>query len=369
MAGRRYTLDDTTSPLWDLDTASAIDEEASWLCPSELDRRRLLEMELRLVRPRLVSYACILLALFAVLPRATAWVFVFPLISLVNYKLATKRIAGSRRPEYLIAYAASVTQLMVGGAVAVSGGPGSPLMVILAIPFLSFAARFTSRGTTAGVVLTTAILLAATAGVDPRGFAADPSLVLATLATIGGLAAFAVALMHAEVEVRQDATRDPLTGLANRAALRRRFDELSGQAQQAGGAIGVVVCDIDHFKAVNDTFGHQRGDAVLQAVADELRRAVRESDLVYRLGGEEFLVLLPNAEAFTAEEVAERLRGAIAAARPAGLDVTVSCGVSSCADGTAYATVFERADSALYAAKRAGRDRVVVHGDPLAAAS
>src|SRR5215210_8697489 len=154
----RYSLNDTMSPLWTVDTASAMDEGASWLCPSELDRRRLLEMELRLLRPRLISYACIMLALIAVLPRSSPWIFVLPLVSLVNYKLATKRIAGRTRPEYLIAYAASVTQAMVGIGIAISGGPRSPLMALLVIPFVSFAARFTTRGTLAGAALTAAIL-------------------------------------------------------------------------------------------------------------------------------------------------------------------------------------------------------------------
>src|SRR3954468_2225898 len=305
----RYSLANTMSPLWSGDTASAMDEGASWLCPSELDRRRLLEMELRLLRPRLISYACIMLALLAVLPRSSPWIFVLPVVSLVNYKLATKQIAGRTRPEYLIAYAASVTQVMVGVGVAMSGGPSSPLMAVLVIPFVSFAARFTARGTIAGVVLTAAILLAATAGVDPRGLVEDPALVLATLASFTGVAAFGVALMRAEVEVRQDATLDPLTGLSNRKALRRRFDELS----QAGTAIAVIVLDIDHFKAVNDTYGHQRGDVVLQAVAYELRKALREGELVFRLGGEEFLVLLAGDEAREAEPVAARLGATVGA--------------------------------------------------------
>src|SRR3954452_24122587 len=300
----KYSLANTMSPLWSGDTASAMDEHASWLCPSELDRRRLLEMELRLLRPRLISYACMVVALFAVLPKVGPLIFVLPAVSLVNYKLATKRIAGSTRPEYLIAYAASVTQLMVGVGVAMSGGPNSPLMALLVIPFVSFAARFTARGTMAGVALTAAILLAATAGVDPGGLVEDPALVLATLASFTGVAAFGVALMRAEVEVRQDATLDPLTGLANRKALRRSFDELN----HAGTEIAVLVLDIDHFKAVNDTYGHQRGDVVLQAVAYELRKALREGEIVYRPGGEEFLVLLPGDEAREAEPIAERLR-------------------------------------------------------------
>jgi len=357
----KYSLADTMSPLWSGDTASAMDEDASWLCPSELDRRRLLEMELRLLRPRLISYACIILALFAVLPRSSPWILALPVVSLVNYKLATKRIAGRTRPEYLIAYSASVTQLMVGVGIAMSGGPQSPLMAVLVIPFVSFAARFTTRGTTAGVALTAGILLAATAGVDPQGLWHDPSLVLGTLASFAGVAAFGVALMNAEVEVRQDAALDPLTGLSNRKALRMRFDELHRQAELEGSAIGVVVLDIDHFKAVNDTYGHERGDAVLQAVAFEMRKALREGELVYRLGGEEFLVLLRGDEALASESIAERLRGAIAAARPTGLAITASLGVSVTTDGLEYATLFAQADAALYEAKRLGRNRVVRH--------
>jgi diguanylate cyclase (GGDEF)-like protein len=364
----KYSLADTMSPLWSGDTASAMDEGASWLCPSELDRRRLLEMELRLLRPRLISYACTILALFAVLPRSGPWILALPVVSLVNYKLATKRIAGRTRPEYLIAYSASVTQLMVGVGIAMSGGPQSPLMALLVVPFVSFAARFTTRGTIAGVALTAGILLAATAGVDPHGLWHDPSLVLGTLASFVGVAAFGVALMNAEVEVRQDATLDPLTGLSNRKALRMRFDELHRQAELAGSAIGVVVLDIDHFKAVNDTYGHERGDAVLQAVAFELRNALREGELVYRLGGEEFVILLRGDEALASEPIAERLREAIAAARPTGLALTASLGVSVATDGVEYATLFAQADAALYEAKRLGRNRVVRHDPGRAAA-
>jgi diguanylate cyclase (GGDEF)-like protein len=366
MAGRSLT--DTMSPLWSVDTAAAMDEGASWLCPGELDRRRLLEMETRLLLPRLISYACIVVALFAALPHASAWIFLLPAVSLLNYKVATKRLARSARPEFVIAYAASVTQLMVGVGVAMSGGPQSPLMLLLVIPFVSFSSRFTVRGTVAGVALTTLILLAATAGVDAAGLWQDPSLVLTTVASFVGVASFAIAVMNAEVEVRQDATLDPLTGLYNRKALRRRFDELRGQAAQAGTALGVVVLDIDHFKSVNDTYGHQRGDVVLQSIAYELRRTLREGELVYRLGGEEFLVLLAGEDALEAQPIADRLRVAVTDARPAGLDITASFGVAVSTDAAEYAALFEAADAALYEAKRTGRDRVVVaRADVLAA--
>jgi hypothetical protein len=86
---RRFALTDITSPLWTVDTASAMEEEASWLCPSEIDRRRLLEMERRIVLPRLISYAAIVIAILAALPQSSPWILLLPVVSLVNYKLAT----------------------------------------------------------------------------------------------------------------------------------------------------------------------------------------------------------------------------------------------------------------------------------------
>jgi hypothetical protein len=133
----------TMTPAWDRDAAAAA-EGASWLCPSELDRRRLLEMEDRLVLPRLISYACTIVALAVALPHASGWIFLLPVISLANYKIVTKRLGSTTRPEYVIAWAASVTQLVVGAGIAMSGGPSSPLMALLVIPFVSFSARFCS---------------------------------------------------------------------------------------------------------------------------------------------------------------------------------------------------------------------------------
>jgi diguanylate cyclase (GGDEF)-like protein len=111
---------------------------------------------------------------------------------------------------------------------------------------------------------------------------------------------------------------------------------------------------------VNDTYGHDRGDAVLQAVAYELRKALREGELVYRLGGEEFLVLMPGVGLHEGAMVAERLRRAVAEARPGGLEQTMSRGVAAgSGEAAIYDDLFEAADHALYEAKRAGRNRVV----------
>jgi diguanylate cyclase (GGDEF)-like protein len=114
---------------------------------------------------------------------------------------------------------------------------------------------------------------------------------------------------------------------------------------------------------VNDTHGHERGDVVLREVAYEIRKSLRSFELVYRLGGEEFLVLLPGVELGGAVEIAERIRRAVASARPGDLELTLSAGVASTAGGRlSYEELFRAADGALFAAKRAGRDRVEVAG-------
>ena len=164
---------------------------------------------------------------------------------------------------------------------------------------------------------------------------------------------------------RHDATVDALTGLANR----RAFDQqLVACLVAPQGAVGpcLVVGDIDHFKSVNDTWGHGFGDHVLRAVAEVLRTLAPEDSLVARVGGEEFALLLPAAVLADAKALAERIRQRIGAARikRQGSDetvarVTLSLGVVRHQPGETAHALVERADQALYAAKAAGRDRVV----------
>jgi diguanylate cyclase (GGDEF)-like protein len=128
-----------------------------------------------------------------------------------------------------------------------------------------------------------------------------------------------------------------------------------------GTTLAMVTGDIDHFKQVNDTHGHQRGDDVLRDVAYLIRKTVRRFELVYRMGGEEFLVLLPGHDLAEAGRVAERIRAAVEQGRPGGVDVTMSLGaVEFGDDGSDLRSLLARADEALYTAKREGRNRVVL---------
>lgn len=167
-------------------------------------------------------------------------------------------------------------------------------------------------------------------------------------------------MTHAERWV-QEIYRDPLTHLPGRPALLRAMESWI-----ARGPVAVMLVDLDGFKAVNDTYGHAAGDAVIQRAARDLRESIRTGDLVGRWGGEEFVVLALTASAEEAWMVAERIRSRLAqAAAPA---VTASLGVAMSQPGENVEAVLERADQALYAAKRAGRNRTALAGHEEAAA-
>lgn len=172
-------------------------------------------------------------------------------------------------------------------------------------------------------------------------------------------------LRKLEQELRLLATTDALTGIANR----RRLIEVGTQelqrAQRSEQAVCVLMLDIDHFKRINDSFGHPAGDAVIQALAGICSESVRSIDLVGRLGGEEFGVLLPMTDSAGALELAERLRARVEAHRiewdGATIRFSVSIGVAQrCAQAGDFASLIGLADQALYQAKNDGRNRVVL---------
>ncbi|MCR6631369.1 MAG: diguanylate cyclase [Magnetospirillum sp.] len=162
------------------------------------------------------------------------------------------------------------------------------------------------------------------------------------------------------------ATVDPLTGLANRQTMRTQLIGERDRAIRQRLPLSLALTDIDHFKKVNDTFGHAQGDNVLRAVAQVLRSTVRPYDVVYRYGGEEFLICLPGTNAETGTQALERIRQAIAALRLTDekgtpIPVTATFGLAGVDADTSVDDAIEHADKALYDGKRAGRNRVVAY--------
>jgi diguanylate cyclase (GGDEF)-like protein len=174
------------------------------------------------------------------------------------------------------------------------------------------------------------------------------------------------ALAEANRNLHRLATLDPLTGIANRRSVKAHTDRLWRDAAVDKGQVAVIMADIDHFKRLNDTFGHAAGDACIRQVADAMVASTRRGlDLVSRYGGEEFMVVLTDAPDETTMLIAERIRSAVEALEieapgvPTGvLAVTLSLGVAMAKDGVGAELLGNRADDALYEAKRRGRNRV-----------
>jgi diguanylate cyclase (GGDEF)-like protein len=332
---------------------------SSWLCPTELDRARVIDANDRVRTIRHIGAGAVGLALLAVAPWIGWWTLGLLALYALNFANVERRIHTSPRPERVSAWAIVITLGLIAVGVAISGGPHSPALPWMVLPAAMVAARFRPQVVIAALALTTVTIVIVTLGVDPAATISDPVNVIATLALLAGIVSIVWALQSAELHHRDEAILDPLTGLLNRHALVPRFVEISLQARLTGQPVSLVLCDVDGFKEINDEHGHDRGDAVLRDIAYELRKRLRSFELVYRLGGEEFLIVLPGIGLEGGIVTAERLREAVEQARPKDISVTISLGVSSAGGATVdYDELFRAADSALYEAKRAGRNRV-----------
>ena len=173
-----------------------------------------------------------------------------------------------------------------------------------------------------------------------------------------------ISVPHLEIaRLRRLNESDPLTLLHNRRHVDTRLPAEIQRARRSGRPLSVVMLDLDHFKKINDTYGHETGDTVLCAVSDRMRAASRASDVLARIGGEEFLAILPDTRLGQAVKVAERIRRAVCASpvetHAGAVEVTVSAGIAPLKPDDNPKSLLRRADRALYAAKRAGRNKVV----------
>lgn len=217
-------------------------------------------------------------------------------------------------------------------------------------------------------------------GVPDREFAVEATLIAAIIWTMMAVT-LASGFIHekadqkrriAENKLAQQAIHDPLTGLLNRAGLSKTLSSQWTRFQQTGVSAAILLIDLDHFKSVNDTYGHSIGDAVLRSVRQALLPHLREADVIGRWGGEEFICVLNDTDLRHLQQISERVRKALVgiANLPAvthgkgPVPVSGSIGVSTFIKGDrAYEAAIRRADDSLYAAKRNGRNRVVF--DPL----
>ena len=189
----------------------------------------------------------------------------------------------------------------------------------------------------------------------------DGDWVLNILDDITDLKSHEMTLRDARDAAMAAAETDPLTGLANRGAVMARFTAAVGKAREHGEPVTVSLIDLDHFKRINDTFGHDAGDRVLVDFANLGRATIRSSDMLGRVGGEEFVLVMPGGRA-GGSEVVEKLRARVARSRPlpdTALTYTMSAGIAAIEPGESADDLYGRADRLLYRAKASGRNRVV----------
>jgi diguanylate cyclase (GGDEF)-like protein len=185
--------------------------------------------------------------------------------------------------------------------------------------------------------------------------------VAATYVAVSVFAAiFVRAIARQQRRLHEIAVTDPLTGLLNRKQLESTLEQAVAHSRRRGAPMTLIAFDLDRFKAINDSLGHDAGDGVLRGVADLVSRRMRRGDKVFRLGGEEFLVLLYDTEAVDGMRIAEELRGAIGSLDVIpGRRVSVSLGVATLRADEDWQEWMKRSDDNLYAAKAEGRDRTV----------
>lgn len=187
-------------------------------------------------------------------------------------------------------------------------------------------------------------------------------LVLGVKSVAGAMVLIGATIVEWTTTLRERGELDPLTGLRNRGAFEQAMREQLPQAQNEGVPLSLVLADIDHFKQVNDIWGHQAGDQAISGFGDLISTMVRESDTAGRIGGEEFCIAVWNCDNAPAQSLAERVRLALARLEHEGLSndirLTASFGVATARDGETYEQLFSRADAALYRAKSNGRNRV-----------
>jgi diguanylate cyclase (GGDEF)-like protein len=326
-------------------------------------RERLLDMEVRLRPYRFACFAILAIGLVG-FSSELGWWWTIPLAAgLAGFAVADKFMRSSAHPALWIATAWGILPLLLADAVITTGGAESPALMWFALPAVTLGARFEPRGVVLGTAYILVLLGLSTYVLDPGTATAHGQEVMAAVALVLCTVILSGALVESERAHRRRSTLDPLTGLFNRNALDRRLSELDGQpaGNEAGSSHALLLCDLDNFKRVNDQLGHAAGDTVLRDIAGTMRAALRAGDSIYRVGGEEILVVLPGASEADAVGVAERLRRAVRERRPAGVAVTISVGVAVSKTGPLDTDeLVGLADSALYSAKAAGRDRVVV---------
>ncbi|MBJ7471548.1 MAG: GGDEF domain-containing protein [Solirubrobacteraceae bacterium] len=305
-------------------------------------------------------------ALIALVPAtpiaaATYGPLILPFIAAIvlGFAVLGRVMPTSRRPELALVAVLVWCQLCLTGMLKVGELYQLDALGLLILPAMAACALFPRRWMLSFTAWSALVMIGAAFFVDAEGLREMPPKLFIPLGVMLCIALPAAMIRQLDIESRDTAMVDPLTGALNRYALEARVAELTAQAHVLPLRVGVVMADLDHFKQINDAFGHDAGDVVLGEVVRRMRAVLGPLTPLYRAGGEEFAVLMAGAEEDEVRAVAERLRDAVGAEPIGDHHVTMSFGVAAATlDHFPVARIIEIADDALYRAKRGGRDQV-----------
>jgi diguanylate cyclase (GGDEF)-like protein len=334
----------------------------SWLVRDDAARAHMLDFLHRIRRVRILAYALVLASLIAGGPFF-GWLPILPPLSgAVAMGVTIDHSSRMRRPE--LAIGAAICYSLVAAAAGFLLSHSSPFVALPLLVVLVFAWSpvFPAQGVAVGTAIAVALVVGSAIAIGAHTALSDPVVIGVPLALLVAAAAIGAALGRSSIDHRSASIVDQLTGMLARRALDARVATVAHEASYSQEPVALIVADIDHFKQVNDREGHRTGDEVLCGVSQRMRECLRAFEACYRIGGEEFVVLLPGMGAGEAARVAERLREGIRGRPIEGIAVTMSFGVAACERGETfdYDELFGRADAGLYEAKRSGRDRVSV---------
>jgi diguanylate cyclase (GGDEF)-like protein len=360
--GRAVAADDDAQPSSSSTLGVPVDTSGAPTVTEELEREYIIDLNRRLGGLFRVIAVGAFVAILTAAPEFGWYPLVPPVAGAVPYYLLARHAYRFRRPDLVVLAGWVVFQTSIAGGFMLSQHAPLFALSLLVLMVPGRCAVLRTRAAAFGTVYTAVLMIGVAFALDAHRVLADPAVVMFPLALLFEAGYAGAVVGGSAVGFRGAGVIDGLTGLLNRAALNSRLVELDAQAATVPRTVAIVMGDLDHFKQINDTSGHTTGDAVLRDVAQRISRSLRAFEPAYRVGGEEFLVLLPDADADAAMRVAERLRQVVRAEPCGGVSVTMSFGAAASVPGLRfdYDEVFDRADVALYEAKRTGRDRVCV---------
>ena len=322
------------------------------------EREQMVDLMTRHYRGSRIADALIIAPLLLFIQRIGPATAILGLVALVLFRVTQACLTRLERPELLFVPAWVATQAVITLAI-INGREGGP-WGLFALSFLVVATSpaLPWRLMSWGVAISGALTVLAAMTLNGPALTSEPQIVVTPLLLLLACAVVGRELGRRIMSMRRASLHDQLTGLPNRSSLKRRMDDALACAAQTGGFVSLIMADIDHFKRVNDTLGHSRGDAVLVTTTSRLQSRLRQSNALHRVGGEEFAILLPGVHEDIAVEIATRLRAAVAEGPVSGVPLTMSFGVASGGADTPHDELYRAADGALYRAKRSGRNRV-----------